>query len=249
MIPGGSMTSAPDSGMYRGANDTIGACRMGEVTCQVDECGRACRGLIPMCHPHRERWRRAGDAFDRSPIRRVREDFQYEVPPDGATTAEWFSLINRHPRFRGRVAIVGDCIEWIAGRNPDGYGAITIDQQRTRTHRVSYRLFRGPIGSGELVIHSCDNRPCVNPRHLRTGSHADNGRDASERGRMPVGERHPKSQLTNSQVREIRERHRPNSPGRWGRHSDGNTRELAEEFGVAMQTITRVAKGRGYRDA
>lgn len=50
-------------------------------------------------------------------------------------------------------------------------------------HRISWLIHRGPIPSGMLVLHSCDVRRCVNPKHLFLGTQLDNLRDMATKGR------------------------------------------------------------------
>lgn len=54
---------------------------------------------------------------------------------------------------------------------------------RTWAHRCAWRLWRGPIPEGKLVLHHCDNPRCINPDHLYLGTDADNVRDREARGR------------------------------------------------------------------
>jgi hypothetical protein len=84
--------------------------------------------------------------------------------------------------FWSRVATsasIRDCWEWFSTRQSpnDGYGRIVLRGRYVLAHRVSYVIAYGVDPGRRLVLHSCDNLICVNPRHLRLGVQADNGKD------------------------------------------------------------------------
>lgn len=76
------------------------------------------------------------------------------------------------------------CIEWTGGLNNCGYGQTSIYAKHVLAHRLAFELANGPIPAGVYVLHTCDNRVCVNPDHLWLGSQLDNVRDAITKGRM-----------------------------------------------------------------
>lgn len=96
----------------------------------------------------------------------------------GRTIAEYFWK---------RVDKRGDaeCWPWTGSRKPRGYGHIHFKRRDHNAHRVAYELHHGkPPPAHMEVMHTCDNPPCVNPAHLRLGTHTDNMRDAKAKGRM-----------------------------------------------------------------
>ena len=81
-----------------------------------------------------------------------------------------------------------NCWFWTAGRDRDGYGRFAVGlggkaQAHVRAHRFAYETFNGPIPDGLVVMHTCDNPPCVNPRHLELGTSQDNNDDKVQKGR------------------------------------------------------------------
>jgi hypothetical protein len=94
-------------------------------------------------------------------------------------------------RFWERVSKQGDddCWEWTAGKQKDGYGAIRVTRKsdgrsvKVQSHRLSYMIHVGDIPESLIVIHSCDNPPCCNPKHLRLGDQHDNMQDKYSKGR------------------------------------------------------------------
>lgn len=90
--------------------------------------------------------------------------------------------MNDHVRFWSKVDKSGDCWVWTAYVQDSGYGWFRLQGRSVRAHRVSYELANGPIPEGLYVLHSCDNKLCVKPEHLRVGTHAENVREAVERG-------------------------------------------------------------------
>lgn len=90
---------------------------------------------------------------------------------------------------------IGNCWNWIAGKNDGRYGLMTLGGKNIKAHRFSWMLVNGAIpdltGKGihkTFILHRCDNPACVNPAHLRPGTHADNMREAVERERTPKGD-------------------------------------------------------------
>lgn len=75
------------------------------------------------------------------------------------------------------------CWVWMGFLNKDGYG-IHNTSTPNLAHRYSYMLFNGLIAPDMNILHRCDNRPCVNPRHLFQGSHNDNVQDMMQKSRF-----------------------------------------------------------------
>lgn len=85
----------------------------------------------------------------------------------------------------------GECWPWLASKDKDGYGvfrAVLFDRQVHKAHVFSHMLATGEILTDELVImHSCDNPPCVNPEHLSSGTRLQNTADMIAKGRNIQG--------------------------------------------------------------
>ena len=66
---------------------------------------------------------------------------------------------------------------------PNGYGQIKVFGKTRLVHRSYWEVVNGPIPKGLCVLHTCDNPPCVNTSHLFLGTHTDNMRDKTKKGR------------------------------------------------------------------
>jgi len=95
-----------------------------------------------------------------------------------------------HCRFFSMVNKSKDCWTWTGHKAEKGYGTFRLNGKMKKAHRVSYEIENGFIDSKKLVLHSCDNPSCVNPKHLSQGTNADNMNDMKSKNRQQKGSRH-----------------------------------------------------------
>lgn len=85
----------------------------------------------------------------------------------------------------------GGCWYWTGAVSSTGYGTVRFEGKVRKAHHVAYLMAGGALpesGSGRqgfVVMHTCDNRLCVNPAHLKLGTQKQNVHDAQRKGRGP----------------------------------------------------------------
>jgi hypothetical protein len=130
------------------------------------------------------------------------------------------------------------CWPWIGSLDTRGYGSIGADGGKPlmRAHRVTYELTVGPIPPGLFVCHTCDNRACVNPRHLFVATQRENMRDMLRKGRRhsSAGERHPRVKLSTAQVLAIRADQR-------------QTKDIIAAYGISKSTVRGIKRRQTWR--
>jgi len=151
------------------------------------------------------------------------------------------------------------CWLWTPKGENRGYGTFTSPQITPRTqmaHRLAWKVLRGPIPEGGMVLHRCEAnyapgdvtyRRCCNPEHLYLGDHAANMADRVRSGRgsqgarhntvthpelVPRGQRHGCARLTDADVMTMRARYAAGE----------SAAALSEAFGVHLRTAFRVVR-------
>lgn len=151
------------------------------------------------------------------------------------TTAEFLLHASR---FWSRVnkGKKNDCWEWRGSTSQNGYGFMSVNYKNYTTHRLSW-FFTYSGWPTLWVLHSCDNRKCVNPAHLREGTALDNANDAKERNRLSYGQQHHCSKLTEKDVLEVR-----------SDRKNGYTQEaLANKFNISRRAIRSLLSGKTWQ--
>jgi hypothetical protein len=129
------------------------------------------------------------------------------------------------------------CWEWSGARLPRGYGVIRVHGEQMKAHRYAWQLFCGPIPDGLWVLHRCDNPPCVNPKHLFLGTHADNVADKVAKGRHTKGEQFRQAKLTDAAVHQIRTL----------RAQGMSIHNIGRRFGIGKSSVSRIVRRQSWR--
>jgi hypothetical protein len=77
------------------------------------------------------------------------------------------------------------CWIWVGSQHKSGYVYRYYRGRSVKVHRKIFELTMNlTLSPKECVCHSCDIPQCINPDHLWVGSHQQNIRDASSKGRL-----------------------------------------------------------------
>ena len=175
------------------------------------------------CSKHYQRWLKYGDPL----FIKIRE-------PN--LSDEELRIWLRSPPQSKRDPYTG-CREWCGSLNSYGYGHLRYKGKMVLAHRLIW-FFTYDYWPKDMLLHSCDNRKCINIKHLREGSTQDNMADMVKKGRQPKGEKNGNAKITEKQVIKIRKKYRT------GRHTQ---KDLAEMFGVTRVSISYIINRKTWK--
>jgi len=187
-----------------------------QTSCKVEGClshSRA-RGF---CEAHYSRWYRHGDPRGGRPTKK----------------GEPMQWMKEHISHTGN-----ECLTWPFATLSNGYGEISRNGSTMGTHRLMCELAHGLAPTEDhQAAHSCGNGHlgCVNPRHLRWATSAENLSDRASHGTLNRGVRNGKAILSEDQVREIKKLK--------GTLSE---RKIAALFNVSRATVNFILSGRNW---
>jgi hypothetical protein len=143
---------------------------------------------------------------------------------------------------------INNCWIWKRSKDKYGYGMSGLKGKLIGAHRLSYLTFVGEIPNNLFVLHNCDNRACVNPKHLFLGTQEDNMKDMVNKNRQAKGEDQGNSKLVQKEVNEIRTLWSAELALRAkGKNSQLSQRKLAKRFRVSQKTISDIVNNKVWK--
>lgn len=124
------------------------------------------------------------------------------------------------------------CWNWQGCLNKGGYGLFSHYKRSFLAHRFSYEYFNGPLIKGLICCHSCHNRSCVNPNHLRQDTTLSNSID------MVVAKRQQCQILSIDEVIQIKKELQD--------PYIGQNKDLAHFYKVHPDTISQIKRGKNW---
>lgn len=199
-------------------------------TCSIPGCGarHSARGY---CRFHHTRWYQTGSAL--TPLANSKK----RATNDIQTLRAYLQESRSEPNERG-------CMEWKYAVNGSGYGTKWFKGEKLGAHVLTYIAFVDEAfapSRQNLIMHECDNRRCLNEKHLRPGTPKENLQDMAAKGRAHKadqrGSKNPKAKIHEDQIPWIRQMLR------YGVSVVG----LADALGVSKATIYGIKNNKFWR--
>lgn len=133
------------------------------------------------------------------------------------------------------------CISHAPGKR--GYPRSGRGAKTRPLHRLVYEFYNGKITKKLkqqkiMVLHSCDNKMCINPKHLRLGTVVkDNAKDAKINNRIPRGENRSNAKLSRESIIIIRDMYE---------NQGLSQRDIAKFFEVSSGCISDIIRGKSW---
>ena len=125
---------------------------------------------------------------------------------------------------------------WIwNGASFGGYGKANWKSKPIGAHIASYLAFNNidlEEKDWDGILHSCQEKKCVNPEHLRAGTHKENGEDRVKDGTSGRGENNGRSKISEDLARQIKK-----SKG------SGTRKQRAKRFKTSLGVVAHIDTG------
>lgn len=128
-----------------------------------------------------------------------------------------------------------ECIEWAYALTHKGYGYVRHNGKTKHAHRLVKQLEAGieQKDKSMLAMHSCNNRKCVNPKHISFGTAKENSLHMVTSGNSTRGRG---NKITREDVLDIRTFHE---------HGISNT-AMAMVYPMSVSGISSIVTGRNW---
>jgi hypothetical protein len=129
--------------------------------------------------------------------------------------------------------VVLDCVNYPGHISNSGYG-LDYEPSTKKTilaHRKAYKDFYGEVPHGLVVSHSCNNKKCVNPLHLKAVTQSENVKQAYKDGLAVSPNRDKTKEFVLAVLNAI-----------------GSQREIARQFNTTQTVVKNIKNGKTYCD-
>lgn len=123
------------------------------------------------------------------------------------------------------------CSEWKGAINSGGYPVTWHNNKIAYVHRVIMNA-----QPGQIVMHTCDNPKCINPNHLKIGTHKENSQDMVNKNRQVKGSKSHLAKLNEDIVRLIKIC-----------KGSMSSRQCAGRFGISKTNVLDIWRGKIWK--